>query len=63
MYSAICDITLNITDLIDDTLTLDISDDLSTHLARGSGGEARFTHLSQGAGNRYNLFPNDSLLC
>lgn len=51
MYSAICDITLNITDLIDDTLTLDISDELSTHLSRGSGGEARLTHLSQGAGN------------
>ena len=48
--SAICDITLNISDMLDDTLTLDIPDELPAHLARGE--EARLTQLSRGAGHR-----------
>jgi len=45
--SAIGNITLNITDMLDDTLTLDIPDELPAHLAGGE--EAHLTQLSQGA--------------
>jgi hypothetical protein len=45
--SANGNITLNITDMLDDTLTLDIPDELPAHLAGGE--EAHLTQLSQGA--------------